>query len=63
MDMLGCTQRDLTDKQIEEGRAFIRSKMDIFLKNDDDVCHTDTVHNMIDLLEYKPFKERYHYIP
>ena len=37
--------------------------MDIFSKADDDVGHTDIVKHRIDLIEEKPFKQRYRRIP
>lgn len=63
MEKMEFTKSNLTDEQFEEGRTLIRSYMDIFSKRDDDVGHTDTVQHRIDLLEDKPFKERYRHIP
>ena len=63
MDQIEITRSDLTDTQFEQGLQLITSYMDIFSKTDDDVGHTDIVEHRIDLIDDKPFKQRYRRIP
>ena len=63
MGLIEVTKSDLNDQQFEQGLQLIKSYIDIFSRSDDDVGHTDIVQHRIDLIDEKPFKQRYRRIP
>ena len=63
MSLIEVTKSDLNDQEFEQGLQLIKSYIDIFSRSDDDVGHTDIVQDRIDLIDEKPFKQRYRHIP
>ena len=62
LDQVKITESDLTDNQLIEGRRIIESYEDIFAKDDQDIGNTAVKHR-IDLIDDRPFKQRYRRIP
>ena len=62
MSLIEVTKSNLNDQQFEQGLQLIKSYIDIFSRSDD-VGHTDIVQHRIDLIDEKPFKQRYRRIP
>ena len=62
LDKIDINKSDLTPKQLERGMQLIKSYESIFVKGDIDIDNIE-VKNRIDLLDDKPFKQRFRRIP
>ena len=62
LDQVEITKSNLTEHQLQTGISLIKSYEDIFAKDDVDIGCTKVKHR-IDLLDEKPFKQRYRRIP
>ena len=63
LDQVHISTDNITPSELETGKNFIMSYQDIFSKDDTDVGHTTMVKHKIELLDERPFKQRYRRIP
>ena len=63
LDKVDITKSNLTEEELQRGKDLILAYTDIFSKGDHDVGHTGKVEHRIDLLDDRPFKQRYRRIP
>ena len=62
LDLIEITRSDLTKDDLQTGKELMESSDNIFAKNDTDIGNTEVKHR-IDLLDERPFKQRYRLIP